>query len=276
MTDVAATRRVTERLAALREADGRLTRALEATIAGLSTIPETAIDMEPAEVIAAAVAALREPLPAELDALVATEDHSTRQGLDRSGYGPVPPSAKASDDVQTAYVAVGDASGAAASLFTTGRLMFEGAACDLAVDRMKTYAQVTKALNALLPQVVGWELREERRACHCICPMCGLGACGCIWASLHNIDLAWGGPGLAEPDERGIPLRSPPRPGSQLAAAGVQQWDRVVAVDDQAVRAPAELQTALRRHAIGEEVRLRIERDGESREVVVRHASDLP
>jgi len=276
MTDVAATRRVTERLAALREADGRLTRALEATIAGLSTIPETAIDMEPAEVIAAAVAALREPLPAELDALVATEDHSTRQGLDRSGYGPVPPSAKASDDVQTAYVAVGDASGAAASLFTTGRLMFEGAACDLAVDRMKTYAQVTKALNALLPQVVGWELREEGLACHCVCPMCGLGACGCIWASLHNIDLAWGGPGLAEPDERGIPLRSPPRPGSQLAAAGVQQWDRVVAVDDQAVRAPAELQTALRRHAIGEEVRLRIERDGESREVVVRHASDLP
>jgi len=171
-------------------------------------------------------------------------------------------------------VPVSDASGAAASLFTTGRLMFEGAACDLAVDRMKTYAQVTKALNALLPQVVGWELREEELACHCICPMCGLGACGCIWASLHSIDL--GGAGLAEPDERGIPLRSPPRPGSQLAAAGVQQWDRVVAVDDQAVRAPAELQTALRRHAIGKEVRLRIDRDGESREIVVRHASDLP
>jgi len=153
--------------------------------------------------------------------------------------------------------------------------MFEGAACDLAVDRMKTYAQVTKALNALLPQVAGWELREEGLACHCICPMCGLGACGCIWASLHNIDMAWGGAGLAEPDERGIPLRSPPRPGSQLAAAGVQQWDRVIAVDDQAVRAPAELQTALRRHAIGEEVRLRIAHDGDSREVVVRHVSDL-
>ena len=276
MTDEAATRRVTERLAALREADGRLTRALEATTAGLSTIPETAIEMEPAEAIAAAVAALREPLPAEVDAFVATEDRATRQGLDRSGSGPVPPSAKASDDVQTAYVAVGDASGAAASLFTTGRLMFEGAACDLAVDRMKAYAQLTKALDALLPQVVGWELREEGLACHCICPMCGLGACGCIWASMHNIDAARGGPGFAEPDERGIPLRSPPRPGSQLAAAGVKQWDRVVAVDDQPVRSPAELQTAVRRHAIGEEVRVRIDRDGESREIVVRHASDLP
>jgi hypothetical protein len=276
MTDEAASRRVTEQLAALREADRRLARALDATTAGVSSLPETAIDMEPAEEIAAAIAALREPLPATLDALAATEDVSTRQGPDRVGDGPAPSSAKASDAIQAAYRAVGEAAGAAVSVFTTGRLMFEGAACDLAVDRMKTYAQVTKALNALLPQVVGWELREEGLACHCVCPMCGLGVCGCIWASLHNIDLAWGGAGLAEPDERGIPLRSPPRPGSQLAAEGVQQWDRVVAVDDQAVRAPAELQTALRRHAIGEEVRLRIDRDGESREIVVRHASDLP
>jgi DNA-binding transcriptional ArsR family regulator len=277
MSDEAASRRVTERLAALREADARLARALEATTAHISSIPETAIDMEPAEAIAAAIAALGEPLPAELLALAAAEEVPTRQELDRGGYGgPEPWSVKASDAVQAAYGAVGEAAGAAASLFATGRLMFEGAACDLAVDRMKTYAQVTKALNALLPQVVGWELREEGLACHCICPMCGLGACGCIWASLHNIDLAWGGAGLAEPDEHGIPLRSPPRPGSQLAAAGVHQWDRVVAVDDQAVRAPAELQTTLRRHAIGEEVRLRIEHNSDSREVVVRHTSDLP
>jgi len=232
--------------------------------------------MAPAEAISAAIAALREPLPAGLDALAAGEAGSTQQELDRVGDGLAPSSAKASDALRAAYGAVGEAAGAAASVFTTGRLMFEGAACDLAVDRMKTYTQVTNALNALLPQVVGWELREEGLACHCICPMCGLGACGCIWASLHNIDLAWGGAGLAEPDERGIPLRSPPRPGSQLAAAGVLQWDRVVAVDDEAVRAPAELQTALRRHAIGEEVRLRIEHDGGSREIVVRHASDLP
>jgi hypothetical protein len=276
MTDEAASRRVTERLAALRAADARLARALEATTAHVSSIPETAIDVEPAEAIAAAIAALREPMPAELLALAAAEEVSTRQGLDLVGDGPAPSSATASNAVQGAYGAVGEASGAAASLFATGRLMFEGAACDLAVDRMKTYARATKALNALLPQVVGWELREEGLACHCVCPMCGLGACGCIWASLHNIDLAWGGAGLAEPDEHGIPLRSPPRPGSQLAAAGAHQWDRVVAVDDQAVRAPAELQTALRRHAIGEEVRLRIEHNGDSREVVVRHASDLP
>ena len=90
MTDEAASRRVTERLAALREADGRLARALEATTAHVSSLPETAIEMEPAEAIAAAIAALREPLPAELLALAAAEEVSTRQGLDLVGDGPAP------------------------------------------------------------------------------------------------------------------------------------------------------------------------------------------
>ena len=105
--------------------------------------------------MAAAIAALRKPLAAELAALASADEISTLQDLDRGGDGPTPSSAKASDAVQGAYGAVGEASGAAASLFTTGRLMFEGAACDLALDRMKTYAQVTKALNALLPQSSG-------------------------------------------------------------------------------------------------------------------------
>jgi hypothetical protein len=171
MTDEAASRRVAERLAALREADGRLARALKATTAGVSSIPETAIDMESAKAMAAAIAALRQPLAAEMGALASADEVSTLQDLDRGGDGPAPSSAKASDAVQGAYGAVGEASGAAASLFTTGRLMFEGAVCDLAIDRMKTYAQATKALNTLLPQVIGWELREEGLACHCVCPM---------------------------------------------------------------------------------------------------------
>jgi hypothetical protein len=102
MTDEAASRRVTERLAALRDADGRLARALDATTAVVLSIPDTAIDMEPAEAIAAAIAALREPLPAALDALAAAEEVSARQALDRVGEGPAPSSAKASDAVQAA------------------------------------------------------------------------------------------------------------------------------------------------------------------------------
>jgi hypothetical protein len=274
MTDDAARTRVSQRLAALQSVNGSLVRALESVVVGTSRIPSSAIARQPVDGLTNAMGSLHEPLPAELKVLSRAAERPS-EIVQSARQGPAAPSARASDFIQAAYVAVGEASGAAASLFTTGRLMFEGAACDLAVERMKTYSDITKLLNALLPQVVGWELREEGLVCQCICPMCGLGACGCIWASLHNIDVAWGGPGLAEPDERGIPLRSPPRPGSQLAAEGVQQWDRVVAVDDDAVRSPRELQTALRRHSIGEEVRLRIARDGKSREVAVRHASDL-
>jgi hypothetical protein len=275
MTDDARTQ-VATRLAGLQSADERLARALEVVAADASRIPGSAIDAAPVGGLTDAIGTLREPLPAELGALSATAQRSLPGSVDPASSGMAPSAAGASEAVQHAYVAVGGATGAAATLFTTGRLMFEGAACDVAVDRMKRYVQITKALNALLPQVIGWELREQGLACHCVCPMCGIGACGCIWASLHNIDLASGGAGLADPDERGIPLRSPPRPGSQLAAAGVQQWDRVVSVDNQTVRTPGELQTALRRHAIGEEVSLRIEHEGESRTVVVRHASDLP
>lgn len=275
MTDDAARERVADRLAALREADERLVQALESTTAGASRIPGTAIDREPVEALNGAIAGLRQPLPTELKPLAAAGNRK-RKGLDRSRKGPTPSVAEASAAAQAAYITVGEAFAAAAALVATGRLMFEGVACDLAVDRMKTYTEVTKALNALLPQVVGWELREQGLACHCICPMCGLGVCGCIWASLHLIDSASGGPGLTAPDDRGIPLRSPPRAGSQVAAAGGRQWDRVVAVDDEPVRSAPELQAALRRHSIGEEVRLRVERDGESRELVVRHTSDLP
>jgi hypothetical protein len=70
--------------------------------------------------------------------------------------------------------------GAAVALFQTCRLIRVGDSCDLALERISTYRSVTNALNAILPQVVAWEMREEGLACHCSCPTCGLGACGCI------------------------------------------------------------------------------------------------
>lgn len=138
------------------------------------------------------------------------------------------------------------------------------------------YAQLARALNALLPQVVGWELREEGLWCRCNCPMCAIGACSCIWASMHSIDVAGGGPGLTGLEELGIPLRSPPRPGSDLEATGIRQWDRVLSVDGEAVQSPVQFHTALRRHSIGEPLRLRFGREGESQELVLRHGSELP
>ena len=64
---------------------------------------------------------------------------------------------------------------------------------------------------------------------------------------------------------------------SQLARAGVQRGELVLAVDGQQVRDFAEIQVAIRKHALGEEVRLLLQRGSESpRELKVRHLSEYP
>jgi hypothetical protein len=273
VTNDAARTRMAERLAALRLADDRLDGTLEGITAG-SGIANAAIDSAPLEVIAAARAALRAPLSSELAAPEFAQSASSRQDDNIDGDDSIRSSI--AEAVQAAYVALGRASGAAAALFTFGRLMDQDPACDLASTRLKMYAQLARALNALLPQVVGWELREDGLWCLCNCPMCAIGACSCIWASMHSIDVALGGPGLTGPDELGIPLRSPPRPGSDFEVAGIQQWDRVLSVDGEAVHSPVQLHTALRRHSVGEPLRLGLWRDGESWDLVLGHTSELP
>jgi PDZ domain-containing protein len=258
--------RVANRLAALREADARLAHALDGAMDAVADVPDGAIDKDAADALRMAVTALGEPLPGELTVYAG----ETQKLPDPAEQAPA-----VAPRLQAVYAQVASAHGASVVLFQTGRLMLVGAACDFALGRIETYRSVTNALNALLPQVVALQLREEGLACQCVCPMCGLGVCGCIWASLHNIDLAVGGTGVA-PDDRGVPLRSPPRPGSQLEAAGVRQWDHVESVDGHPVRTVPELQAALRRHRIGEDVRLGVTHDGERRELAVKHASDFP
>jgi len=55
-------------------------------------------------------------------------------------------------------------------------------------------------------------------------------------------------------------LRSPPRPGSQLAAAGIEKRDSVVSVDGVVIHSLVEQQAALRRHPFGETAHLSIKR----------------
>jgi len=74
-----------------------------------------------------------------------------------------------------------------------------------------------------------------------------------------------------------VELRSPPRPGSQLAAAGIHERDRVLSVDGTRVRSNVELQAALRKHALGETAQLSVQRSsGELLDVPVKHVGDLP
>ncbi len=67
----------------------------------------------------------------------------------------------------------------------------------------------------------------------------------------------------------------PAKPESELARAGVRGGDRLLAVDAQEVRSVADIQAAIRKHALGEEVRLLVQQGlNPAREIGVRYVSD--
>ena len=179
---------------------------------------------------------------------------------------------RAIQSVQEGYVA---ATQVYAILFATARILCEPEVCDLAERHLTDHVEGLRVLGRMLPGALARELNADGLFCRCVCPACGIGACGCVRASIVAVAEAWGWPGLPIGD--GIELRSPPRPGSQLAAAGIHEGDWIVSVDGTQVRSNQELQAALRSHQIGEMAQLRIRSStGEQRAVAISHVSDWP
>ena len=167
------------------------------------------------------------------------------------------------------YAALGDA-----ALFEMSLRLYVPALREIAPQHLQDYAQAARAVNHVIASVVAWELLQDDLTCSCICPMCTLGACGCVYACTNTIDEVWQEAALAVDSPPGFLLQAP-RPGSQLLLAGVQGGDRLLEVDGQPVQKPMDGLAAIRRHAIGEEVRLRImESSGEGRDIIVRHLND--
>jgi hypothetical protein len=174
-----------------------------------------------------------------------------------------------------------DATAAAASaivaygaLYASARLLYESRVCDLADAHAAEWARELPVLNDLLAPMVHRELVSEGLACRCVCPTCGIGACGCTRNSVDTI-RGYSGQSQIQPGE-GLELRIPPRPGSQLAEAGLERGDRIISVDGQLVHTNAEIQRALRGHALGESMAMEVVRAGESQEIRVARVSDLP
>jgi PDZ domain len=160
------------------------------------------------------------------------------------------------------------------ALYASARLLYETEVCDLADAHAADWARELATLNDLLAQAVHGELLSGGLTCRCICPTCGIGACGCTRNSIDTIRGYWGQPGL-EPSE-GLELFVPPRPGSQLAEAGLERGDRIIAVDGELVQTNPEIQRALRGHPIGESMTIQVVRAGEPQEIRVARVSDLP
>ena len=178
------------------------------------------------------------------------------------------PSPSASDTLRRAAEAAFAAAFAYEAAYEIARLSYDGDTCDLLETHLTDYGATVVNARRALPHTVARELRRRGVTCVCRCPMCSIGACGCVRNTLATVELAWGGqePGRAA----GLTMLTPPRPGSQLAEAGLEEGDRVLAVDGEEVGANQEMQDALCRAEVGGAVRLDVERrSGERTQLTV-------
>ena len=163
-----------------------------------------------------------------------------------------------------------------AMLYEVALRLYEPRLREIAPEHLKAHAGAALSTARLLPGVVAWQLAQNGLLCACICPMCGLGACGCVSLGTETLIDAWRDAAPTESEPPGFVLL-PPKRASELARAGVQGGELVLAVDGQQVRGRQEVQDELRKRTLGDEVRFLIQRSSESpRELVVRHAGDYP
>lgn len=243
------------------------------------------IELEIAKALASAVRALDQAgARAEVERLrtVVREHVAALAALGLDPGGPSPDTLAATESggrpeqaISSAQQGFAAATQAYADLYTTARVLCEPEVCDLAMRHLAHHIEGLRVLARMLPGALARELNADGLFCRCICPSCSIGACLCVRNSIAIVADAWGWPGLPIGD--GVELRSPPRPGSQLAAAGIQEGDRIVSVDGTQVRSNEELQAALRKHQIGETAQLWIQRStGELGTVAISHISDWP
>ena len=248
----------------------RQVRVLEAEIEVSAFVRRSALDAAPqaAAAVDRMVALARRHLSA-IDALLAAPEREVPETPPVASTALAPPGvleAMASSASQAVI--------AYSSLYAISRLMYRPDVCDLASTHANAWNEALYELNDVLPGVLAADLRQQGLACQCVCPACGIGACGCVWNSIQTMRGVSGRSGLAP--EEGIELLVPPRAGSQLAAAGLQQGDRILTVDGEVVHAIPDLQRALRQHDIGDPAAVRVLRAGESVELQVARVSDLP
>ncbi len=243
--------------------------SLEATIEASLLAQRSGLDANPrAAAVSEGLLAMVRLHQAAIEALLS---------LPESGIAELPattPAPSASSALESIARSATDAVIAYGSLYTVARLMYRPDVCDLAEAHAAAWIEAFHELNDTLPDVLAADLRQQDLVCRCVCPACGIGACGCVRNSIETMREVWGRPGLAP--EVGLELLVPPRPGSQLAEAGLDRGDRILAVDGAVVQATPDLQRGLRRHEIGDPATLRVLRGGRTIDLQVAPVSDFP
>ena len=180
------------------------------------------------------------------------------------------------DALRADYAAFNYAAISYAVLFEMALRLYEVPLRELAPKHLRAYTEAAQTISQLIAGITAGELAEVGLECQCICPMCSIGACGCVSLATATVNEA-----RRETAPGGEPppgfLLQRPRPASQLAVAGVHGGDRLLKVDGQQVQSIGETQAAIRKHGIGEEIRLLVQHESEEpREIRVEHVRDYP
>ncbi len=167
--------------------------------------------------------------------------------------------------LHTLYTAVNHAAFGYAMLHAVAHRFFdsqaEGNTADLAEAHLRSYAAAAQEMNQMVSDAMVWELSQRGQECQCLCPSCGLGICLCASHGTNTVNQVWRE--TSPPAPSGGIWVQPPRGDSAAARVGLREGDRIVAVDDQEIASDLDtqsMQTAIRKHGSGEEIRLRARR----------------
>jgi hypothetical protein len=178
--------------------------------------------------------------------------------------------------LRAAYTAINDAAIRYAELTTMAFRLYEPPLRELAPKHLRDYAEAAQQINQLIAPAVAAELRGQGLECQCVCPMCTLGACGCVAISTRNVNAAWRETAPPADSPPGL-LLQPPRPDCEVARAGLRGGEQLLAIDDRPIGVFTEVQAAIREHPAGEDLRFRVQRGAaEPEEVHVRPAAGTP
>lgn len=139
----------------------------------------------------------------------------------------------------------------------------DGNTADLAESHLRAYTTAIQQLALLSSDIVVHELASGSHDCLCQCPACSLGLCLCASHGTNTVRQAWQEtiPPLAD---GGLRVRRP-RAGSEAERAGLVEGDHILAIDGHEIKTDLDtsaVQTAIRAHAPGDTVRLRVRREG--------------
>lgn len=258
MTD-ARTSRLVAAVARLRDVEDEILVMLHSFDAnGASTLPAGLVEM---------ASARRDALDDYLRSSSPTDALLTETPLNTAAA-----SESLSAAVVELYARFARAAMAYAALFEMSLRLYDPRLREIVPHHLDETAGAASALAEGLARVVSGELASAGLECHCVCPMCSLGACGCVSVG-HAAALSLSFRDADDAGHEGFELPRPRR-GSQLADAHVAAGDRLLAIDGVPVTTVLDIQTALRRHGIGERVELLVARADSRRALTVTHVND--